>query len=244
MLPEQCEPHHARASRISPSRGSESFAKRAAELDAARVAAEARRVALDVSLDALNAFYTLAERKAVARILDEQGTLLDQTVAIAQAHYASGQILQSDVYRLENEAARLRSDRRATTAEIRGAEAMLNVALGRRPDAALPALAEGGQTAEPPALSALLGDASRVDPSCTVSRRSVRGASRRSMCDEPSTFRRPSCRPVRRTLMTLALASRQRSACASRFGERSCAQASTKQEPGPLPHRPISRPPA
>jgi cobalt-zinc-cadmium efflux system outer membrane protein len=140
------------------------YRERAAELDATRVAADVRRVALDVSLDAVDAFFTLAERKAVEQILDEQVTLLDQIVAIARAHYASGQILQSDVYRLENEAARLRSERQAITAEIRGAAAMLNVALGRPPDAVLPTLAEGDQTAEPPALSALLADALRTRP--------------------------------------------------------------------------------
>ena len=132
------------------------YRERAAELEAVRVAADAKEVALDVSLDAVDAFFMLVERKAVERILEEQVTLLEEIVAIARAHYASGQLLQSDVYRLENEAARVRADRQATAADVRGAEATLNVALGRAAAAPLPALARSEEAGEPPSLDALI----------------------------------------------------------------------------------------
>jgi outer membrane protein TolC len=130
--------------------------RRAAEAEAARWSADAHRVAEDVELEALEAYFMLGERRGLAPILDGQITLLDQLASVARAHLASGQGMQADVLRLDNERARLDADRRALTSEIRSAEAMLDAALGRAPDAPVPELAWTDDLSEPPALDALV----------------------------------------------------------------------------------------
>jgi outer membrane protein TolC len=130
--------------------------RRAAEADADRWGADARRVALDVELEALDAYFMLAERRGLAPILDEQIALVEQLAALARAHLAAGQGMQADVLRLDNERARLDADRRALVSEIRGAEAMLDAALARAPDEPIPGLAWTDDTGDPPPLDALV----------------------------------------------------------------------------------------
>jgi outer membrane protein TolC len=130
--------------------------RRAAEAEAARWSADAHRVAQDVELEALEAYFMLGERRGLAPILDEQIALVDQLASLARAHLASGQGMQADVLRLDNERARLGADRRALVSEIRSAEAMLDTALARAPDAPLPELVWTDDLNEPPALDALL----------------------------------------------------------------------------------------
>jgi outer membrane protein TolC len=98
----------------------------------------------------------LAERRGLAPIFDEQIALVDQLAAVARAHVASGQGMPVDVLRLDNERTRLETDRRALSSEIRSAEAMLDAALARSPDAPVPELAWTDELSEPPALDALL----------------------------------------------------------------------------------------
>ncbi len=130
--------------------------RRAAEADAARWNADAHRVAQDVQLEALDAYYMLAEQRGLAPILDEQIALVDQLATISRAHLASGQGMQADVMRLDNERARLEADRRALDAQIRSAEAMLDTALARPADAPVPPLSWPDDTTEPPPLDALV----------------------------------------------------------------------------------------
>jgi outer membrane protein TolC len=144
--------------------------RRAALADAARWDADAHRVALDLELDALQAYFMLAERRGLAPILDEQIALVEQLAAIARAHLAAGQGMEADVLRLDNERARLTADRHALDAEIRGAEAMLDAALARPPDAALPTLAWTDETTEPPALDALVREGLARRPELTAAR--------------------------------------------------------------------------
>jgi cobalt-zinc-cadmium efflux system outer membrane protein len=133
--------------------------RRAAEADVDRWGAETRRVALDVELEALQAFFMLAQRRETPLILDDQIAITEQLLVLARAHYAAGQGTQSDVLRLENEAARFRADRRALDAEIRGAEAMLDTVLARDPTAPIPQLAWNDELNDPPALDALVAKA-------------------------------------------------------------------------------------
>ncbi len=133
--------------------------QRAAEADADRLGADTRRVALDVELEALQAFYMLAERREMPLILDEQIAITEQLLVLARAHYAAGQGMQADILRLDNEAARFRSERRAVDADIRGAEAMLDAVLARDVTAPIPALAWNDELNDPPALDALVGKA-------------------------------------------------------------------------------------
>jgi outer membrane protein TolC len=130
--------------------------RRAAEAEASRWSAESRRVTQDVELEALEAYFMLGERRGLAPILDEQIVLVDQLAAVARAHLASGQGMQADVLRLDNERARLDADRRALSSEIRGAEAMLDAALTRSPDAEIAELAWTDETSEPPPLDTLV----------------------------------------------------------------------------------------
>jgi outer membrane protein TolC len=113
---------------------------RAAEAEAARLAQDAQRVALDVELDAAGAFFMLHERRAMAGVLAEQKTLAQTMVKSATARYSAGTGAQADVLRAEIELARLDAATRATAAEVRSAEAMLNASIGHPVAEPVPAL--------------------------------------------------------------------------------------------------------
>jgi len=132
---------------------------RAAQAEADHWHADAHRAELDVGLEALDAFYMLAERRGIAPVLDDQIALVGELANISRAHLASGHGTQSDVLRLDNERARLEAERRALTAETSGAEAMLNTALARSADAAVPELAWRDEITEPAATTALVRQA-------------------------------------------------------------------------------------
>jgi outer membrane protein TolC len=144
--------------------------RHAAEADAARWSADAHRVTQDVELEALDAYYMLAERRGLAPILDEQIALVDQLATIARVHLTAGQGMQADVLRLDNERARLEADRRALDAQIRGAEAMLDAALARSPDASVPSLSWTDETSEPPPVEGLVRDALARRPELAAAR--------------------------------------------------------------------------
>jgi len=133
--------------------------RRGAEAEAQRWGADARRVALDVELEALQAFYMLAERRGQQPILDEQIALVGQLVIVARAHLAAGQGMEADVLRLDNERARLVAQRDALVAEIRSAEAMLDTSLARWPGESVPQLAWGDDPGEPMPLEELMREA-------------------------------------------------------------------------------------
>lgn len=114
--------------------------ERGAEANARRELAEADRVSLDVELDAAQAFWMLAETRASAEITKQQHALADQLVKAAMARYTTNTGTQSDVLRAQIEVARLDAEQKATAAEVRAAEAMLNTSLARDPAAAIPEL--------------------------------------------------------------------------------------------------------
>ncbi len=128
--------------------------RRAAEAEAQRALAETDRVALDVDLEAANAFLMLQERRQIARILDEQRTLARQFVLAANARYSAGSGPQADVLRAEIEVSRIEGARRSIAAEVWAAEAMLNTNLGRSAAAAIPALDSTASTVPPPTAEA------------------------------------------------------------------------------------------
>lgn len=99
-----------------------------ARAEAARWAADSKRVELNVEYDAASAFFMLQERRGMAAVLVEQRGLAGQMVRSATARYASGTGAQADVLRAEMELARLEAFARAATADVGGAEAMLNAA--------------------------------------------------------------------------------------------------------------------
>lgn len=120
-----------------------------ARAEAARLAADSKRVELNVEYDAAAAFFMLQERRGMAAVLVEQRRLADQMVRSATARYASGTGAQADVLRAEMELARLEAFARAATADVKGAEAMLNAALARPATATVPPLVADPLTAAP-----------------------------------------------------------------------------------------------
>ncbi|HSD90815.1 MAG TPA: TolC family protein [Kofleriaceae bacterium] len=114
--------------------------ERGAEAGARRELADAERVQRDVELDAAEAFWMLAEARAVVEIVGTQYSLADQLVKAATARYSANMGTQSDVLRAQIEVSRLDAERRATAAEVRAAEVMLNTSIARDADAPIPDL--------------------------------------------------------------------------------------------------------
>ena len=113
----------------------------AALADVERLRAEAGRAALDVGIEAANAFLMLQERRRTQALVTEQIAFARDVVAAANARYSSGTAPQSDVLRAEVEVARLAALARALVSEVRRAEAMLNSSLAFDPDRPVPPLA-------------------------------------------------------------------------------------------------------
>jgi outer membrane protein TolC len=124
--------------------------RRAAQAEARRTEADTDRVRLDVALQAQLAFFMLHERRAMARLIEEQLGLAHQLVAAASARYAGGKGVQAEVLRAEVEVARTQAAKQTLTAEISAAEAMLNVSLGRSASAPVPVIEHQVRTEEPP----------------------------------------------------------------------------------------------
>jgi outer membrane protein, heavy metal efflux system len=124
--------------------------KRGAEANARRQLAVTERVQRDVELDAAQAFWMLAEARATAEIAIKQKAVADQLVKAAMARYAANTGTQSDVLRAQIEVSRLDAEQRATAAEVRVAEVMLNTSLARDADAAIPELDVSLSDAQPP----------------------------------------------------------------------------------------------
>jgi outer membrane protein TolC len=109
--------------------------------DVDRLRAEVDRTALDVGIQAANAFLMLQERRRTVTLVAEQLTFARDVVTAANARYASGTAPQSDVLRAEVEVARLEALARALVSEVRAAEAMLNTSLALDADLPVPPLA-------------------------------------------------------------------------------------------------------
>jgi outer membrane protein, heavy metal efflux system len=122
---------------------------RVADADARRLRAETMRVSLDVELEAAGAFLMLDEQRKMFAILGEQLAVSRQLVSAANARYSAGTGAQSDLLRAEMEVARIEAAARSLVSEVRAAEAMLNMSLGRSPHAAIPALASSAQVTAP-----------------------------------------------------------------------------------------------
>jgi outer membrane protein TolC len=123
--------------------------------DVDRLRAEANRVALDVGVNAANAYLMLQERRRMTALVDEQIALARDVVNAANARYASGTARQSDVLRAEVEVARLQALQRSLTGEVRATEAMLNTSLALDADLSVPPLAPFSLTQPVPSWSEL-----------------------------------------------------------------------------------------
>ena len=123
--------------------------------DIDRLRAAANRTALDVGIDAANAYLMLHERRRTAALVDEQIGFARDVVNAANARYASGTAPKSDVLRAEVEGARLQALQRSLTGEVRAAEAMLNTTLALDADIPVPPLAPFALTQPIPTWSVL-----------------------------------------------------------------------------------------
>ena len=147
-----------------PLSGIRRYRRAAALADVDRLRAEANRVALDVGVNAANAYLMLQERRRTTVLVVEQIAFARDVVNAANARYASGTAPQSDVLRAEVEVARLQALQRSLTSEVRAAEAMLNTSLAMDPDLPVPALAPFALTQPVPSWSVLkLGLTSRPE---------------------------------------------------------------------------------
>lgn len=149
--------------------------KRVAEAGARRELANADRVGLDVELDAVQAFWMLAQMRASVEITIRQLSLAKQLEAAALARYSSNLGTQSDVLRAQIETARLAAQQRAIAAEVRGAEVMLNTSIARDPSAPIPELDIDVPDTEPPASSAV-ARASQARPELRAGRAEIEQA--------------------------------------------------------------------
>lgn len=160
-----------------PLSGILSHRRSAAIADAERASALAGVIELDVVLNAQRGFFMLLERRRMGPVIDEQIALASLLVDVAASRYASGTGVQSDILRGEAEVARLRSNREALNAQIRGAEAMLNAGLGRTVDASVPELQYLPRLAEPPSIAEVLDLAAGARPELAAGAAEVRRAS-------------------------------------------------------------------
>jgi outer membrane protein, heavy metal efflux system len=147
-----------------PLSGVRSQRRRVARADAARAAALAEQVLLDVVLDAQQAFFMLRERRRMAAVLEQQLRLGRELVSAAAARYAGGTGVQADVLRAEVETARIEAAQRSLAAQTRAAEAMLNASMGRATGIPIGELEYGAPDREPPPVERLQDLAARSRP--------------------------------------------------------------------------------
>jgi cobalt-zinc-cadmium efflux system outer membrane protein len=126
-----------------PLSGVRAHKRRAARAQAAVALAGAERTVLDVIAEAQRAFIMLRERRQMREVLDRQLALGREIIDSAAARYSSGTGSQADVLRAEVDEAGLAAQRRSIDAQIRSAEAMLNVSMG------LPVTTPVGELADP-----------------------------------------------------------------------------------------------
>jgi outer membrane protein TolC len=138
-----------------PLSGMRGHRRGAAEAESMRFGAETNRVALDIELEAVTAFFMLQERRRIAYILHEQRELSQQFVDAAVARYSAGSGTQSDVLRAEIEVSRLDAALRSIGAEVRAAEAMLNTGIGRSAELSVPVLESATPMEPPPSMEAV-----------------------------------------------------------------------------------------
>jgi cobalt-zinc-cadmium efflux system outer membrane protein len=125
--------------------------ERAARAGARIARANADRVGQDVELDAVQAFWMLAQMRSEVRIVEQQLVVAKQLEAAALARYSANTGAQADVLRAQTEVARLAAEQRAMAAEVRAAEVMLNTAIARDASLPIPALDDAVPENAPPA---------------------------------------------------------------------------------------------
>jgi outer membrane protein TolC len=138
--------------------------------------AEVKTAELEVELSALRAFFMLVEEQAMRAVVAEQLELAQSIEKVVEARLAAGAANPSDAVRAGLDRVRLETELETFDSRTRAADAMLDAALGRRPDSTIRRtelrLREGApEGAGPVARTAI---ASR--PEVTVMRRKIHAA--------------------------------------------------------------------
>jgi outer membrane protein TolC len=147
--------------------------RRAAEAGARRELAVVDRAGLEVELEAVSAFWMLAELRERAKLIEDQRALADQMAAAATARFSTSAGMQADVLRAQLEVERLAGERRAIAADLRATEAMLNTGLARSPDAPIPELDAAVDDTEPPAAATIASTALTKRPELRAGRAEI-----------------------------------------------------------------------
>jgi outer membrane protein TolC len=120
-----------------PAPGSLPARRLVATNDAEIADSDLRTRELDLAAQVKQAFAEYTRADAEARIHREHVDLTNHLIEVARVQYASNRLGQEDVLRTSVEAARLHSDLIAVEQERRSAAALLNVLMGRAPEAPL-----------------------------------------------------------------------------------------------------------
>lgn len=155
-----------------PLSGVRGHRRTAALADVDRVRADRDRTALDVRVQAANAWLMVWERRRTQALVAEQLAFARDVVIAANARYAGGTAPQSDVLRAEVEVARLEALARSLTSEVRGAEAILNASLAVDAAGDIPPLAPLA-VAGPPALRSVIDAAVAARPELAAARAGI-----------------------------------------------------------------------
>jgi len=144
--------------------------KLSAEAGAKAATADVARVALEVEVEALVAYLMVVEAERMLVVLDEQIATAKQIVEATLARLESGAGSAAEVVRARLDVARLEGEHKAVTAELVAKKNMLNAALAREPDAAVPPTSLVLPKSDPPAVSQLADIAIAKRPELSVMR--------------------------------------------------------------------------
>lgn len=114
---------------------------RAAAREADVAAALSRRVVVEASARAREAYADLYEAERSLALLEEIVDLLRRFSRVAEAKYAAGKGTQADAMKAQLELTRMLNEKALGEAAVEGARGALNAAMGREDDSPLPALA-------------------------------------------------------------------------------------------------------
>ncbi len=149
---------------------------RSAEWKARSLDAAARTKTLDVELEASRAFLMLAETQAMRALIDKQVALAAAVEKVVLARLAGGAGVPTDAVRVGLERSRLEIDQEALTGRAKQADAMLDAALGRRPDSAVPTCALPDPPHEASSSAQLARAALRARPEIAAMHSRIRAA--------------------------------------------------------------------
>ncbi len=138
-----------------PGRGKRALREASMRAEADAMAAEAPMRVREIAAEVARAYVELRAAREELEALAEAATVIRQGVDAAEARYAAGRGMQSDVLAGIVELSRLREEEVMAGERARMAASQLNVLLGRGPDAAIGALDASPATLQPPALADL-----------------------------------------------------------------------------------------